>query len=127
MPILISELAAGRCPLQGYNPTMSRRRFLKTSAVLGAGAMTGAFGAPATGLAQQKAPTSATGKPIQIRLAGYAPANNGFSLSLKRIGDRIQTKFGKDVDVKYVYNILDLGYKGEDLLWLVEDGVLTMA
>jgi tripartite ATP-independent transporter DctP family solute receptor len=60
-------------------------------------------------------------------MAGYAPANNGFSLSLKRIGDRIQGKFGKDVDVKYLYNIIDLGYKGEDLPWLVEDGVLTMA
>jgi len=106
---------------------MSRRRFLKASAVMGAGAVSGAFGVPATVFAQQKAPTSATGKPIQIRLAGYAPPNNGFSLSLKRIGDRIQAKFGKDVDVKYVYNILDLGYKGEDLLWLVEDGVLTMA
>jgi hypothetical protein len=64
---------------------------------------------------------------IRILLAGYAPPNNGFSLSLKRIGERVQAKFGKDVDVKYLYNILDLGYKGEDLPWLVEDGVLTMA
>jgi len=78
-------------------------------------------------LAQQKAPRSATTKPIRILLAGYAPPNNGFSLSLKRIGERVQTRFGKDVDVKYLYNILDLGYKGEDLPWLIEDGVLTMA
>jgi TRAP-type transport system periplasmic protein len=116
---------------------MSRRRFLKASAVIGAGAFTGAFGSPAVSLAQQNlprrnevkagAPRSATTRPIRILLAGYAPPNNGFSLSLKRIGDRIQTKFGKDVDVKYLYNILDLGYKGEDLPWLVEDGVLTMA
>ena len=42
------------------------------------------------------------------------------------MGDRLEAKFGKDVEVKYVYNILDLGYKGEDILWLVEDGVLTM-
>jgi len=106
---------------------MSRRKFLKTSAAVGAGAMTGAFANVAAALGQQKAPASATRRPIQIRFAGYAPPNNGFSLSLKRIGDRIQAKFGKDVDVKYVYNILDLGYKGEDLLWLVEDGVLTAA
>jgi tripartite ATP-independent transporter DctP family solute receptor len=105
---------------------MSRRRFLKASAVIGAGAMSGAFSGVADALAQQ-APRSATTKPIRILLAGYAPANNGFSLSLKRIGDRIQTKFGKDVDVKYLFNILELGYKGEDLPWLVEDGVLTMA
>src|SRR5258705_3067532 len=106
---------------------MSRRRFLKASAIIGAGAVTGAFGRASTALTQQRAPRSATTKPIRILLAGYAPPTNGFSLSLKRIGDRIQTKFGKDVDVKYLYNIIDLGYKGEDLLWLVEDGVLTMA
>src|SRR5678815_5706011 len=95
--------------------------------MVGAGAITGAFGTPAAAFAQQKAPRSATTKPIRILLAGYAPPNNGFSLSLKRIGERVQAKFGKDVDVKYLYNILDLGYKGEDLPWLVEDGVLTMA
>jgi tripartite ATP-independent transporter DctP family solute receptor len=106
---------------------MSRRKFLKASAIVGAGAFAGTLGTPGAGLAQQKAPRSATTRPIRIVMAGYAPPNNGFSLSLKRIGDRIQSKFGKDVDVKYIYNILDLGYKGEDLPWLVEDGVLTMA
>ena len=45
---------------------------------------------------------------------------------MKRIGDRLQAKFGKDVDIKYVYNILSLGYKGEDILWLVENGLLTL-
>jgi tripartite ATP-independent transporter DctP family solute receptor len=59
-------------------------------------------------------------------LSGYAPPNNGFSLALKRIGDRLTAKFKGDVDVKYVYNILDLGYRGEDILWLVESGVLTL-
>jgi len=107
---------------------MSRRRFLKATAVIGAGVATGAFGNAGAALAQQRtAPRSATTKPIRLLLAGYAPPNNGFSLSLKRIGERVQTKFGKDVDVKYLFNILDLGYKGEDLPWLVEDGVLTMA
>jgi len=116
---------------------MSRRRFLKAAAVIGAGAASRAIGSPAAAFAQQNVarqdtakagpPRSATTRPIRILLAGYAPPNNGFSLSLKRIGERIQTKFGKDVDVKYLYNILDLGYKGEDLPWLVEDGVLTMA
>ena len=68
---------------------MSRRRFLKASAVIGAGAVTGAFGSAAAVFAQQEAPRSATTKPIRILLAGYAPPNNGFSLSLKRIGDRV--------------------------------------
>ena len=106
---------------------MSRRKFLKTSAVIGAGAVTGAFSGAGEAFAQQKAPAVAPAKPIRIIMAGYAPPNNGFSLSLKRIGDRIQAKFGTDVDVKYIYNIIDLGYKGEDLPWLVESGVLTVA
>jgi tripartite ATP-independent transporter DctP family solute receptor len=99
----------------------TRRDFLKASAIVAAA--TGTSVAPATVRAQSASPAKG---PIRIIMSGYAPANNGFSLSLKRIGDRIQSKFGKDVDVKYVYNILDLGYKGEDILWLVESGVLTM-
>src|SRR5258705_2282117 len=104
---------------------MSRRRFLKASAVIGAGAVTGAFGRADEAFAQQKAPALVASKPVRIIMAGYAPPNNGFSLSLKRIGDRIQAKFGKEGDVKYIYNIIDLGYKGEDLPWLVESGVMT--
>src|SRR5262249_19287300 len=107
-------------------PAMSRRRFLKASAVLGAAAATSSLGLPEFARAQGKAPAIKTSGPIRIVMGGYAPANNGFSLSLKRIGDRVASKFGKDVEIHYVYNILDLGYKGEDILWLVESGVLTM-
>ena len=59
-------------------------------------------------------------------MGGYGPASTGFSLALKQIGDRLQAKFGSEIEVKYVYNILDLGYRGEDILWLVEQGVLTL-
>jgi tripartite ATP-independent transporter DctP family solute receptor len=59
-------------------------------------------------------------------MGGYGPASTGFSLALKRIGDRLTARFGDELDVKYVYNILDLGYRGEDILWLVEQGVLTL-
>src|SRR5688572_10935826 len=105
---------------------MSRRDFLKTAALLGAGAMAGGLAAPSLAMAQQTAPTSATKRPIRILMGGYGPASTGFSLALKRIGDRLEAKFGDEVDVKYVYNILDLGYRGDDILWLVEDGVLTL-
>jgi tripartite ATP-independent transporter DctP family solute receptor len=30
------------------------------------------------------------------------------------------------VDVKYVWNVMDLGYRAEDILWLVESGILTL-
>jgi len=43
------------------------------------------------------------------------------------IGDRLEAEFGADVDVKYIWNVMDLGYRGEDVLWMVEDGILTLA
>src|SRR3984893_3038167 len=64
--------------------------------------------------------------PIQIRMGGYGPATTGFSRSLKLIGDRLTARFGDAVDIKYVWNIMDLGYRAEDILWLVEHGLLTL-
>jgi TRAP-type C4-dicarboxylate transport system substrate-binding protein len=65
-------------------------------------------------------------KAIQIRMGGYGPATTGFSRSLKFIGDRLTKQFGDRVDIKYVWNIMDLGYRAEDILWLVEHGLLTL-
>lgn len=64
--------------------------------------------------------------PVRIIMGGYAPATTSFSQALKQVGDRLQARFGDRVDVKYVYNILDLGYQAKDILWLVESGVLTL-
>jgi len=64
--------------------------------------------------------------PIQIRMGGYGPASTGFSRALKFIGDRLTAAFGDRVDVKYVWNIMELGYRAEDILWLVEHGLLTL-
>jgi TRAP-type C4-dicarboxylate transport system substrate-binding protein len=66
------------------------------------------------------------GNPIQIRMGGYGPATTGFSRALQRIGDRLTAQFGDRVDIKYVWNIMDLGYRAEDILWLVEHGLLTL-
>jgi hypothetical protein len=49
----------------------------------------------------------------------------GFSRALKLIGDRLDAKFGARVGVKYVWNIMDLGYRAEDIPWLVEHGLLS--
>jgi TRAP-type C4-dicarboxylate transport system substrate-binding protein len=65
-------------------------------------------------------------RPIPIRMGGYGPATTSFSRGLKLIGDRLTAAFGDEVDVKYVWNIMDLGYRAEDILWLVEDGLLTL-
>src|SRR5215468_6058535 len=64
--------------------------------------------------------------PIQIRMGGYGPASTGFSRALKFIGERLAAELGDRVDVKYVWNIMDFGYRAEDILWLVEHGVLTL-
>jgi tripartite ATP-independent transporter DctP family solute receptor len=66
------------------------------------------------------------GHPIQIRMGGYGPPTTGFSRALKLIGDRLEAAFGDRVDIKYVWNIMDLGYRAEDILWLVEHGLLTL-
>jgi tripartite ATP-independent transporter DctP family solute receptor len=63
---------------------------------------------------------------IQIRMGGYGPASTGFSRALKRIGDRLTAELGDRVAVKYVWNIMDLGYRADDILWLVEHGLLTL-
>ena len=63
---------------------------------------------------------------IQIRMGGYGPATTGFSKALKLIGDRLAAEFGDQVDIKYVWNIMDFGYRSEDILWLVESGVLSL-
>lgn len=59
-------------------------------------------------------------------MGGYGPSTTGFSLALKRIGDRIADRFGSAVEVRYVYNIMDLGYLAYDIIWLVEQGLLTL-
>jgi TRAP-type C4-dicarboxylate transport system substrate-binding protein len=64
--------------------------------------------------------------PITIRMGGYGPPTTSFSRALKLIGDTLEQKFGDRVSIKYVWNIMDFGYRAEEILWLVEDGVLTL-
>ena len=65
-------------------------------------------------------------EPIAIRMGGYGPATTGFSRALKFIGDRLAAEFGDRLHVNYVWNIMELGYRAEDILWLVEHGLLTL-
>ena len=59
-------------------------------------------------------------EPIQIRMGGYGPANTTCSRALKIMGDKLEAQFGKAVDVKYIWNVMDLGYKGGDLLCMAK-------
>jgi TRAP-type transport system periplasmic protein len=65
--------------------------------------------------------------PIRITLGGYGPPNTTCSRGIKVLGDDIETQFGHEVAVHYVWNVMDFGYKAADLLWMAEDGVLSMA
>ena len=66
-------------------------------------------------------------EPIQIRMGGYGPPTTTCSRGLKIMGDRLAQEFGKAVDVQYIWNVMDLGYKGGDLLWMAEHGILTLS
>lgn len=65
-------------------------------------------------------------EPIKIRMGGYGPATTGFSKSLKFIGDRLTAQFGNRIAIDYVWNVMDHGYKAEDILTLVESGEITL-
>jgi len=64
---------------------------------------------------------------FQICMGGYGPATTTHSRALKMIGDHLISQFGKEVDVRYVWNVMDFGYKSEDVLWMAERGILTLA
>jgi tripartite ATP-independent transporter DctP family solute receptor len=106
---------------------MSRRLFLKQAASAGAAIAASRLAGGSKIAAQSSAPASGSVRhPIRIFMGGYSPASTGFSVALKQIGTRLEQRFGNAVEIKYVYNILDLGYRGEDILWLVEQGMLTL-
>jgi len=66
-------------------------------------------------------------QPIQIRMGGYGPPKTTCSRALKIMGERLAAQFGGGVDVKYIWNVMDLGYQGGDLLWMAEHGILTLS
>ncbi len=63
----------------------------------------------------------------QIRMGGYGPPTTTHSRALKFIGDRLEARFGDRVDVKYIWNIMDFGYRSSDIMWLTECGILTLS
>lgn len=65
--------------------------------------------------------------PIQICLGGYGPSTTTHSRALKLIGDALVAQFGKGVDIRYVWNVMDFGYKADEVLWMAERGLLTAA
>ena len=107
------------------NISQSKRRFLKAATVAGAGGLAAMFGATA-GRAQQSPASGAPNFPGRVvRMAGYSPSTTSFSRGLTHIGERLQAEAGLDVD--FIYNVLEIGYGGGDLRWLVDAGLLSAA
>ena len=105
---------------------MSRRRFLKASTLVGMGFVAGAPGV--LGARARQAGQSRADGPTRIIMGGYAPSTTSFSRGLDFIGDRLESRFGDDVEARYVYNVSDVGYGGAgDLTWLVDSGIMTLA
>ncbi len=98
---------------------MNKRDFLKSSGMAAGALSLPALGAPLR--AQQS-----SGAPYEIVMGGYGPESTGFSAALRMMGAHLESRFGTDVNIRYVYNVMDLGYQMGDILWLVENGLLTM-
>ena len=64
---------------------------------------------------------------IQIRMGGFGPPTSTFSRAMKTMGEHLTAEFGDGVDVKYLWNIMDFGYRADDLLWMAEQGILTLS
>ena len=60
-------------------------------------------------------------------MGGYGPPTTTFSRAMKMIGDYLEAEFGDELEIKYIWNILDFGYRSEDTLWMAEHGILTLA
>src|ERR1043166_8420848 len=60
-------------------------------------------------------------------MGGYGPPKTTCSRAMKAMGDKLVAEFGDAVDVKYIWNVMDLGYQGGDLLWMAEHGILTLS
>lgn len=66
-------------------------------------------------------------KPIKIVLSGYGPETSSFSQGLTMIGDHLGEKFGDQVDIDFIYNILDLGYpNASSQIELVENNTISL-
>jgi TRAP-type C4-dicarboxylate transport system substrate-binding protein len=64
--------------------------------------------------------------PIQIRFAGYSPPYTTHSRAAARFQDALTDRLGAAVRVNIFWNVFDFGYKGMDLINMVERGQLTM-
>ena len=65
-------------------------------------------------------------EPVRIRFGGYSPPETSHSRAVVRFAEGIARRTGGAIQTDKVWNVMDLGYGANELLWLTEAGVLTM-
>lgn len=66
------------------------------------------------------------GELIRIRFGGYSPADSTHSRAVVYFRDALAKRVGKAVQVDHYWNVMDFGYQADELLSMVECGLLTM-
>ena len=66
------------------------------------------------------------GEPIRIRFGGYSPADSTHSRAAVRFKEALARRVGNAVQVDHYWNVMDFGYRADDLLSMVECGLLTL-
>ncbi|CAN0355627.1 unnamed protein product [Discosporangium mesarthrocarpum] len=64
---------------------------------------------------------------LKIRMVGYGPPTTTHSRGLKFIGDRLEAQFGDRLEIVYIWNVMDIGYGSDAVLWLTESGLTDIA
>jgi TRAP-type C4-dicarboxylate transport system substrate-binding protein len=64
--------------------------------------------------------------PIKIRFGGYSPPDSTHSRAAVHFKEALARRVGDAVQVDHFWNVLDFGYRADDLLSMVECGLLTM-
>ena len=63
---------------------------------------------------------------IKIRLGGYSPPDSTHSRAAVHFKESLEKRLGEIDTVELFWNVLDFGYRADDLLSMVECGLLTM-
>lgn len=66
------------------------------------------------------------GEAIKIRFGGYSPSDSSHSRAAVHFKEALARRVGDAVEVDLFWNVLDFGYRADDLLSMVECGLLTM-
>ncbi len=65
------------------------------------------------------------GEPIRIRFGGYSPADSTHSRAAVHFKEALARRVGDAAQVDHYWNVMDFGYRADDLLSMVECGLLT--